>query len=136
MRKIQIVFLILLSSIFLTNVATAQSKPLACQGDAAAGLLFENGRWVTRTFQLDRFILVQDRDTLTTDSVGKAFDTNPASISCRSLYPNITCSNMTGRTLFFSPLTLKGSIAVQFGSIMTNDVRDTVTVQVFSCTAF
>ena len=136
MYKLINTFFIGILSICLTTKALAQNKPLACQDDASAGLAWEKGRWVTTSFTLTRFILVQDRNTLTVDSVGKAFGVGAASISCRNVDPEIHCSNSNGRNLFFSPQALKGSISAQFGSISNKDNRDTVHVQVFSCTPF
>ena len=136
MYKLLNIFFIGFFSICLTTEAFAQNKPLACQDDAAAGLIWENGRWNTTSFLLKRFILVQDKNTLTVESVGKVLNSDTSSISCRNVNPEIHCSNQTGRSLFFSPQALKGSISVQFGSISNKDNRDTVSVQVFSCTPF
>jgi hypothetical protein len=71
-KKIHFALLIILSSVFFSAGAIAQNKPLACQSDVSAGLSWENGRWVTSTFNGSKFILVQTKDGLTGESVGKA----------------------------------------------------------------
>ncbi len=131
--------LILTSPLLSINTASAQNKPLACQVEAAAGLLWENGRWVTRSFELNKFILVQTRNTLTQDSVGKVLRATPDFVSCRNDVGNqlrIECSDVHGGSLFFDPKTQKGGISQLIGGTTSADARDTVTVQVFSCTPF
>ena len=135
MRKIPLTLLIALSSTLFTNEATAQNQPLACQVEAAAGLAWENGRWVTRTFIDGKFILVQSGNTLTKDSIAKAF-TIPAAVNCRNNTKYIECTNEYGEALFFNPKTLKGGTAYLFGSINEGNVRDSVSVRAFSCTPF
>jgi len=136
MSKLRITLMIVLSSFFFTNGAIAQNKPLACQVDAAAGLTWEKGRWVTKSFATDKFILVQAGKTLTTDSVGKALGTTPTNVSCRNTNPLIDCTDLSGGGLFFDPRALSGGISQIFGSTNSGAVRDTVTVQIFSCTPF
>ena len=68
-KKIHFALLIILSSVFFSAGAIAQNKPLACQSDVSAGLSWENGRWVTSTFNGSKFILVQTKDGLTGESV-------------------------------------------------------------------
>jgi hypothetical protein len=72
MKKIHITLLIILSSVFFSAGAVGQNKPLACQTEADAGLSWDYGRWVTKTFNGSKFILVQTKDGLTGESVGKA----------------------------------------------------------------
>lgn len=136
MKKIPVTLLILLCSVFFTNGAIAQNKPLACQVDASAGLKWENGKWVVKSFVTDKFILVQTGNTLTTDSVGKALRATPANVFCRHLYPQIDCTDSSGGGLYFDPRVLRGGISQLIGSTNSGSDRDTVTVQVFSCTAF
>ena len=137
MKKTQITLMIVLSSIFITNGAIAQNKPLACQVEKAAGLDWVNGRWVTKTFDVDtaKFILVQEKDGLTRDSAAKALDTFPNQVSCRT-DSQFTCFDNLGASLYFDPKTLNGGISQLYGSISKGIKKDSVTVRVFSCTPF
>jgi hypothetical protein len=138
MKKAQITLMILFSSIFLTSGALAQNKPLACQADATAGLKWESGQWITKSFTAlrPRFILVQAGMTLTTDSVGRALGANPVNVSCRNAWERIECTDKTGGSLLFDPKKLKGGISQLFGVLSDETEKDTVTVQIFSCTPF
>ena len=128
---------IVLSSAFFTNRAIAQNKPLACQADAAAGLAWQNGRWVTDTFERQRYILVQAGKTFTRESVAKVFLHGIASqTTCVDLNPGVFCRDETGSALFFDQRALKGTIARMYGGVLEAVKRDTVTVEVFSCTPF
>ena len=136
MKTLPIMLLILASSLLSTNTALAQNKPLACQTDAVGGLQWENGRWVTTSYLERRFILVETKDGLTTDSVGKALNSDLLSVSCRKA-PFVTCYDNLGGNLYFNPQTLNGGISQLLGSISSNATRrDSVSVQVFSCTPF
>jgi hypothetical protein len=136
MSKLQIPLLIALSSISFADRVIAQNQPLACQGEAAAGLKWENGRWATKTFNRDKFILVQAGNTLTTDSVAKALDTPSIFVSCRNPRKRIECTDESGGALFFDPKNLQGGKTQLFGSTNLGDERDTVSAQIFSCTPF
>lgn len=144
MRGLQIALLIVCSSVFFTNGAIAQNKPLACQVDEAGGLDWERGRWVLKKFVLKKFILVQSGLTLTTESVASAFNEKPENrypdqMSCKtdSLFNNISCSDTVGgRSLYFDPQTRKGGIGKLFGATETGASRDSVSIEVFSCTPF
>ena len=72
MKKQRITLMIVLGLILFTNGAIAQNKPLACQGEAAAGVNWQNGRWVTTKFETKKFVLVQAGNLLTKESVAKA----------------------------------------------------------------
>lgn len=138
MKKIPVALLILLYSVFFTDGAIAQNKPLACQTDAVGGLQWENGQWVVSTYVPKKFILVQTKDGLSKDSVAKAFSIGnaPELVSCIN-NGSITCYDLLGDHLLFDLKTLRGGIASLFGSISTNTTRkDSVTVQMFSCTPF
>lgn len=136
MRKLQFTLLIILSSAISTNGAMAQNKPLACQVDASAGLKWENRRWVTKTFLENKFILVQTENTLTTESASKALSSFSMGVSCRSTSRDILCTDTAGGSLYFDPKTSRGGISQLLGSTSAGDTRDTVTVQIFSCTPF
>jgi hypothetical protein len=129
----------ILSALLITLVGLpvhAQNKPIACQSEAAAGLSWESGRWVTKSFEPPRFILIQVGKTLTTDSVGKALSTPSGQVTCREVEKEMLCSDRTGGSLYFDPQTLKGGISQLYGSILSGAKKDTVTVHVFSCVPF
>lgn len=141
MKKIAFTLLMVLNLTFFPNSASAQTKPLACQVDEAAGLLWERGRWVINKFISKKYILVQEGKTLTSDSVARVFHPNlpyGAGISCKTYVDGeIMCTDFGAASLFFDPKTLKGGLSKLAGSV-SNDAseRDTVTVEVFSCTPF
>ncbi len=119
--------------------AQAQNKPLAFQAEAAAGLQWENGRWATSTFKprSPKFILVQAGTLLTTDSVAKALVSAPSLVTCRDTKHQIECADRTGGSLFFfDTRTLRGGISALFGGTMSGANKDSVYLQVFSCTPF
>jgi hypothetical protein len=130
-------FLIALASMLLANGAIAQNKPYACQEDAAAGLSWDNGRWVTSSFNEKKFVLVQQGDNLTTESVAKIFN-NPylSNISCTIIKPEILCFDISARVIYFNPDTLKGTLSRNFGATMTGNQKDSLTVSAFSCAPF
>lgn len=139
MKKIHITLLIILNSVFFSAGAIAQNKPLACQSDIKAGLSWQNKRWVTGQFVEKRFILVQIEDGLTTESVAKALygSTDDYGLICRNVRPQISCTGISGESLYFDPRTLKGGVSYLFGTTSTDMAsRDTVTVDAFSCTPF
>ena len=137
MKKLQITLMIMLGSFFFTNGAVAQNKPLACQVDEAAGLDWANGRWSSTLFKTQKFILVQAGNTLTTESVAKVINNKlPNTISCRYNAPEITCLDPAGRMLYFNPQVLRGGTSRLFGSTMDGANRDSVVVEIFSCTPF
>ena len=139
MKKAQITLMIMLGSFFLTNGAVAQNKPLACQVEETAGLNWEKGRWVNRSFEpnLSKFILVQTGSTLTLESVAKVFNNAPISqITCKFFAPETACFDIAGRGLYFNPKVLKGGISKLFGSTQDGTERDSLSVQPFSCVSF
>ena len=132
----------LLSALLITLVGAsvqAQNKPLACQMEESAGLRWENGRWVSSYFvpKPSKFILVQTGNTLTIESVAKVLN-NPTVnlVTCRYVAPETACIDITGSGLYFNPKVLKGGISKLFGSTTEGPERDTLNVQVFSCTPF
>ena len=133
MKKLQITLMIVLSSIFFANGAVAQNKPLACQGEAAAGVDWQNGRWVTTKFETKKFVLVQTGNLLTKESVAKAFEsTDINSANCSYSYGEITCFLSLGRMLYFNPVSLRGATSALHGSTYVGTKRDSVAVEVFS----
>lgn len=136
MKRLQTTILIALSLILFTNGAIAQNKPLACQTEAAGGLAWVNKQWVTSSFKEIKFILAQSGKTLTKDSVANALRGNPEQVTCRNANSFIECTDTSGGGFFFNQQTLKGAVSQLLGSAFSTDVRDTVTVHIFSCTYF
>lgn len=111
MEKIHIALLLILSSVFFSAGAIAQNKPLACQSEAAAGLSWENGRWVTVAFNESKFILVQTGNDLAKESVAKAFVyATPLQLSCRNVRPGISCTDLVENSFYFDTRILKGEM--------------------------
>jgi len=138
MKKIHFTLLIALSSVFFSAGAIAQNQPLACLSDESAGLSWKNGKWVVSSFVPTKFILVQTKDGLTSESVAKAIDALVENVMCRSNYNKtlITCHDPHGGFLMFSPKNLKGGISQLMGATLTGNSRDTPTLTAFSCTPF
>ena len=126
----------ILFGILCTNLAIAQNQPLACQGDAAAGLKWQDGRWQTKTFLTEKFILAKSGDGLTIESVAKVLSSPEAFVNCRSSVIGIVCSSTLGSFMHFHPRTLKGGFAFLFGTVQSAQAKDSVTVEAFSCTPF
>ena len=137
MKKLPTQLLIVLSSVLFSSGIQAQNKPLACQVEESVGLKWEDGRWVSKKFVLNKFILVQTGDTLTQESASKAL--GGANVFCKYLNINstITCLDQSGGSLYFNFKTLKGGVSQLIGSTMNEAVkRDSVTVEVFTCSPF
>jgi hypothetical protein len=115
----------------------AENQPLACQDDAAAGLNWEAGRWQTRGFFEKKFILVQDGEKLTTDSVAKVLQGLPQMVKCEmESMGRVSCMDGLGGFLFFSKQSKRGAVAQTHGSQGSKEKRDSVSVSVFTCTPF
>jgi hypothetical protein len=140
MQRIHITLLIILSSVFFSAGATAQNKPLACQGDKSAGLRWENGKWVTTMFATENFILIQTKDGLTTESLTKALGISERGVICRNVgaaHPFISCTSWYGHSLVFDPINLNGAVSRLIGATGPSRAeRDTLSVDAFSCTPF
>jgi len=121
------------------SAAFAQRAPIACQVEAAAGLNWENERWVTSRYSSEvRFVLVLDGKTLTPESAAKALGSSSA--TCRSVFDGrrIECSDEVGGHLEFSPAALRGTIAQLIGGTMDRRLgaRDSIAVMPFACQRF
>ena len=141
MQKIHITLLIILSSVFFSAGAIAQNKPLACQVDKSAGLSWENGQWATTSFTTGKFILIQTKDGLTTESVAKVFKTGKSEVFCMNFgraLPNTNCTSWYGENLVFDPKNLNGAVTRLLGALgpSTAKSRDSLSVEAFSCTPF
>ena len=134
--KIKLSIFLIATSSFITSVATAQNKPYACQEDAVAGLIWENSRWVTSRFNENKFILVMQGQILTIESVAKALQSPPSQVSCRNINPEILCSNVAGRIIYFNTDNQKGTMSRNFGGTMPGNEKDSLTISAFSCTQF
>ncbi len=137
MRELQITLLIILSLTGFTDKSFAQNKPLACQVDRASGLDWDNGRWVSKNFERRKFFLVQQDNTLTIDSVAKVIGVNSNALTCNSNKQDTFCTLALGVSFFFSTETLNGGMSYLGGSVSGDQkYRDSVAVQVFTCTQF
>jgi len=131
--------LTLLIALLCVNLAFAQNTPLACQTDASAGLKWENGGWRLTNFVDRKFILVLSGNTLTKDSVSKAWRTeaSPTRIVCDTNFDSsVSCHGRFGETLVLNPLNYRGGISLIFGTTSENNKRDTVSVEAFTCQPF
>lgn len=139
MRK-AVTFLI---ALLCANLALAQNKPLACQGDASGGLRWENGQWKITRFIERKFILVLQGDTLTKESVASSYPNIKdipksliSSVFCETdkYDRRIRCSMTRGHTLLFNPENNRGGISLLSGAASSEtDDRDTVSVEAFTC---
>jgi hypothetical protein len=121
----------------LSMFTYAQRTPLACQDDDSAGLKWEAGKWIVRSFVTDKFILVKEGGSLTTDSVAKALRVPLSSIKCEEpLHGHMMCHSKLGKSMYYSHANNKGGISSLFGATMDGANRDTVTAQAFTCTPF
>ncbi len=138
MKMCQLFFIIGMSSVIFSNVALAQNQPLACQGESAAGFSWENNRWVTSNFFTRKFILVKAGNTVTIDSAAQALRTKYIDgVTCRtSPSLNVSCNDTSGGNFYLSLRTLKGGISQILGASLIDAQRDTVSVEIFSCTPF
>lgn len=126
----------LLACFYISTGANAQRIPLACQTEKVAGLNFESGRWAVRSFYDSKFVLVQDGNSLTVDSVAKMLDSNGA--ICEVVYKgHIYCRVISGRYLGFDPETKRGTVAALFGGLSADtNSRDSLYVAPFVCQGY
>jgi hypothetical protein len=139
MKILQIALITVLNLVFFTKCAVAQNTPLACLVEEASGLFWESGRWTQRlvTPSKSKFILVLTSDGLSKESVSSAFNIDyPNLISCRNMNSMFSCSSLAGAHLYFDLATRKGGMSKMFGSTVIGNERDSVSVQVFSCSPF
>jgi len=123
---------ILFACFLLLASASSLAQTFACQFVAAAGLDWENGAWITKTFNVANPFFI----SLNTD--GKTIDKK--SIAQLVVIPTcsgeiiITCSGASGAFLSFSPSALKGAYARTFGSITPDkEGKDSVWISPFIC---
>ncbi len=119
----------------LTLNSASANTPLACQGDASAGLSWKNGSWNTTKFITEKFILVLNGTILTEESVAKAMDT--LWVTCRiARESTVSCSDNYGGYIIFNTINMRGTLAKTFGGTLNTDIRDAVFVEAFSCQTF
>lgn len=118
--------------------AMAQKVVYACQYVASGGLVWENGNWVVKRFNLDQpFFLTAERGQLEKSSVAKFFDTSPENVSCDySGYIWQSCSGLLGEVIFVNLATLNGTLARVFGGTYPtmDENKDSINVSPFTCT--
>ena len=137
LKSLQILALAIILSPIAYSPALAQKTPLACQVEAAAGLSWENGRWVASRYNSDvKFLLVLDGATLTLESAAKVLGS--ISATCRSAFDGrIECSDDVGGRIEFSPLKLRGTVAQLLGGTLDSPTtRDSISVRPFACQKF
>lgn len=124
-------------AVALSTTTVAQRTSLACQEDASAGLNWERGEWTVKRFKTEKFILVQEGKSLTTDSVGRAFNKGSIFVSCFVKSTGVICIANMGESLLFNPESMKGARTHSLGSISTDPAyRDSIAIAPFSCQPF
>ena len=135
--------LIAAAAMVLSTAAVAQqgADRWDCQVVHSSGMDWQGYQWVTKTYYKGRrFELVADKwGLLTKASVIEAFNVTgfayDDAYTCRTDGRNLaTCnSKFTGDGLFFDTEAGKGGISALFGSIATDNSRDSVAVSAFEC---
>lgn len=121
----------------LSMFTYAQRTPLACQVDRAAGLAWEQGKWIVSGFHSKKFILVKEDRSLTIDSIAKALEAPSELIKCDVNARYVTCFDGFGGSLLFSNTSNKGGISQLNGATSdSTSKKDTVAVEAFTCTPF
>ncbi len=132
-----VVTIILLGIFGTVAQVMAQNAPLACQVEAAGGLIWEGNKWSATSFNQGKFILVLEGNNLQSESASKAMHLNAPTICTEVSSGDISCSDEYGGYLIFDPKTLRGTIA-RIGGGTSSDLssRDTVSVEVFVCQGY
>lgn len=123
---------ILLAWMLLLMAGNSLAQTFACQFVAAAGLKWENGSWVTKTFvEGSPFFIGLNSDGKTIDT--KTITRLVTSPKCTGDLL-ISCSGLAGEFLYFSPSAGKGAYALTVGSIVDDSrPKDTLSVSPFIC---
>lgn len=117
----------LLACLLWVATGSSLAQTLACQFIATAGLKWENGSWVTKTFfDKQPFFIGLNPDGKTID---KKTVTKLLTIPSCTGEQFITCSSVEGAFLYFSTDNLKGAYAATFGSVI-DDSREKTTISV------
>lgn len=117
--------------------AMAQRQPVACQTLAAAGLKWEGTLWQAKRFASDeKFVLVIEGNTLTSESAGQAVRSRSGAQCFDIGGGDISCMDRTGGFLIFNLRTMRGAVAQLLGSTEDDAIRDTLSVEPFTCSKF
>ena len=135
----KIVTRILFLAALISAPVMAQNVTYACQYIESGGLNWENKRWKSVSFKLERpFFLSASNSSLTVESVSKVFSNEQMIPSfCHVTFTNTqTCSDPVGRALIFDFTSMNGAISRIFGGSMpdNNSKKDSLMVQAFTCT--
>lgn len=123
---------VLLACLLWVPLGSSVAQTFACQYVAAAGLKWENGSWVTKTFaEGSPFFIGLNSDGKTIDT--KTITRLVTSPKCAGdLW--ISCYGIAGEFLYFSPSAGKGAYALTIGSIVDDSrPKDTLSVSPFIC---
>jgi hypothetical protein len=108
------------------------AQTFACQYVASAGLKWENGAWVTKTFTEGSPFFIgmsEDGDTINKKTIGNLV----ISPTCTT-GKLISCYGLGGDFLYFAPEALKGAHAITLGSIIHDSrAKDTLSISPFIC---
>lgn len=123
---------VLLACVLWVLLGNSVAKTFACQYVAAAGLKWENGSWVTKTFvEGSPFFIGLNSDGETIDT--KTITQLVISPKCTGDVL-ISCYGVGGDFLYFSPSAGKGAYARTLGSIIDDSrPKDTLSVSPFIC---
>ena len=123
----------LLTCLLWVVTGSSLAQTFACQFVASAGLQWEGGSWVTKTFKKDQpfFIgLNQDGKTIDTKTISKKLLTYP---TCDE-GAFISCFDGTGALLLFALSAMKGAYVQTIGSVIPDSrPKDTLSVSPFIC---
>jgi len=122
----------LFACFLLSASASSLAQTFACQFVAAAGLNWENGSWVTKTFiERNPFFISLNPDGQTIDKKSIA-QLVPIPTCAGEVI--ISCSGAAGAFLSFSPSALKGAYALTLGSVTPDKERkDSIMISPFIC---
>lgn len=122
----------LFACFLLLASASSLAQTFACQFVAAAGLKWENGAWVTKTFvEGSPFFIGMSQNGEIIDK--KTIEKLVLSPTCTS-GKLISCYGLGGDFLFFAPEALKGAHTTTLGSIIHDSrAKDTLSISPFIC---
>lgn len=129
-------FMVLISFgyLFFLPKAIAQGTPLACQVEAAGGLIWDKGMWKSTSFEDRKFILVLEGSNLQNESASKVM-LNAPTICVNTFKANISCTTEFGLYLFFDRETMHGTVGM-LKADNGSSKRDTISVEAFVCQRF
>lgn len=111
----------------------AEGATYACKVDVAGGFKWESNRWKLRRLYEDKFQLVMQGETFTSESIAAVLKSPPVACTVGA-GERIACADARGGFLLFDPRTSQGGIAQLHGATdIRFSYRDTVSVELFSC---